>query len=491
MKRPLAAMLVALTIALATLSSEGAPKPSGGSLNADIDAIVAGQPDRWGVFVTDLDTGRVVYEHNPNALMQPASNQKVFTTAAALDALGPRWTTRTSVYATAEPRPDGVLRGDLVLYGRGDPNLSGRFSSTDDALEPMRQLAAQLRARGVTRVDGALYADESYLSGPPHGSGWAWEDLQWHFGAEVSALSFNDNLVTVHVAPGARVGDPCVVTLVPDVGYLQIDNQAVTIAGGQAKLAVHGSIDGPVVVVGGGASTRSAGWTGELAVHAPALYAAAAFRRALADAGIEIAGTTKRLDAYMVRPEEIAPDRLVELAAIDSLPLEDLVRVINKNSQNLHAELILRLLGRERGPAGLASDQAGIAVVTDFLRRAGAVEDGAVITDGCGLSRLDRVSPGMIEGVLRAMSASPVGPLFFDSLPEAGYDGTLKHRLGGVVLHAKTGSLQTAKALSGYVTSASGERLAFSIVFNNSSDTSAAIAAIDRIARALANDKTN
>jgi D-alanyl-D-alanine carboxypeptidase/D-alanyl-D-alanine-endopeptidase (penicillin-binding protein 4) len=380
-----------------------------------------------------------------------------------------------------------VLHGDLVLYGRGDPNLSGRFSDTDDALEPFRRLAAGLRERGVTRVEGGLVADESYLSGPPYGSGWAWEDIQWHFGAEVSALSFNDNLVTVHIAPGARAGDPCVVTLTPDVGYLEIDNQAVT--GSGAKLAVHGSIDGSIVAVGGGMPARSAGWTGELAVHEPALYAAAAFRRALADAGVEVAGPTSKLDAYMLRPKALAPDGLVELAAIDSLPLADLVRVVNKHSQNLHAELLLRLLGHERGPAYLPSDEAGLAVVGGFLERAGALDPNAVLRDGCGLSRLDRVTPGMLQGVMRAMSVSPVSAAFLDSLPEAGFDGTLRHRLGGVPVRAKTGSLQTAKSLSGYVTALTGQRLAFSIVYNNPVSSGGAIAEIDRIASALASAK--
>lgn len=478
--------LVLLSLAVAAPARPAAAPPA--RLADAIDKLVAGEPQRWGVTVARLDTGQVVYEHNAAALLQPASNQKVFTTAAALDALGPQWTTKTSVYATDSPGRDGVLKGDLVLYGRGDPNLSGRFSASHDALEPLRRLAEQVRARGITRVEGGLVADESYLSGPPHGSGWAWEDLQWHFGAEVSALSFDDNLVAVRVAPGAAVGDPCVVTLDPDVGYIQVDDQAVTGGAGSSRLAVHGSIDNGTVVVGGQLG-KGSGWTGELSVHAPALYAAAAFRRALADAGVVVTGPTTRLDAYMERPEALKIDGLTEVASLESLPLSELVKVVNKHSQNLHAETILRLLGRERGPEGLPSDQAGVAVVRAFLQRVGALADGAVITDGCGLSRLDRVTPGMLEGTLRAMNASPVGPVFNDSLPIAGYDGTLQHRLSGVVLRAKTGSLSTAKSLSGYVTAASGERLVFSVVYNNQAGSAGAIGQIDRIASAIASTR--
>lgn len=490
MKRTLAAVLLAAAVALPARSSAEVARPAAaGSLDATIEAIVGKETDRWGVVVAELDSGRVVYAHSADALMQPASNQKVFTTSAALDALGPRWTTRTSVYAADEPGSDGVLRGDLVLYGRGDPNLSGRFSAAGDALEPMRRLAAQLRERGLRRVEGALVADESYLSGPPHGSGWAWEDLQWHFGAEVSALSFNDNLATVHVTPGARIGDPCAVAVEPDVGYLEIDNQAVTAAGAASRVSVHGSLDGALVEVGGDLSARASGWSGEVAVHDPALYAATGFRRALADAGIEVAGPIRKLDAYMTRPDSLAPDGLVELAAIDSLPLSELVRVVNKHSQNLHAELILRLLGHERGPEGLASDEAGVAVVTAFCQRIGAFAPGAKIFDGSGLSRLDRVSPAMLLGVVRAMSTNPNGAYFLDSLPEAGIDGTLRHRLGGIAVRAKTGSLETAKALSGYVTSASGKRLAFSILYNNPRSSGGAIGQIDHVAAALASAK--
>ncbi len=485
MRRLLAAVLLAAAAALPARSAPEAATPASAPLGAAVDALVRSEPDRWGVLAVALDSGKVVYRHNADALFQPASNQKVFTTAAAIDALGPAWTTRTTIYATTEP-DDGVLDGDLVLYGRGDPNLSGRFSTSNDPIEPLRQLAGQVRARGITRVTGGLVADESYLSGPPHGSGWAWEDLQWHFGAEVSALSFNDNLATVRVTPGAAPGEPAVVTIVPDVGYLRVDNQTVTVAGSGSSVSVNASIDNGTVTIGGEVGARNGGWNGEVSVHDPALYAAAAMRRALVDAGVEVVGPSRKLDAYMVRPEALAIDDLLEVAAIDSQPLSVMTQVVNKHSQNLHAELILRLLGRTRGPADLPSDQAGIAVVTDFLRRAGLLVPGAVLFDGSGLSRLDRVSPGMLEGVMRAMAASPSSAVFFDTLPVAGVDGTLRHRLGGLQVHAKTGSLQTAKSLTGYATDASGRRIAFSIVYNNPANSGGAIGQIDRIAAAIA-----
>jgi D-alanyl-D-alanine carboxypeptidase/D-alanyl-D-alanine-endopeptidase (penicillin-binding protein 4) len=467
---------VLLTLVLAALAT---PSP------APIEAVVGREPNLWGVVAVDVDSGRVVYEHNAAVPMVPASNQKILTTAAVLDALGPQWTARTSLYATVEPE-DGVVVGDLVLYGRGDPNLSGRFSATDDALEPMRQLAAQLRERGVVRVTGALVADASYLSGPPHGSGWAWEDLQWYFGAEVSALSFNDNLALVRVRPGGAPGLPCEVTVEPDVGYVEVDNRTATTAGGPSRIAVHRAIDGRVVEVSGSLAASHRGWSGGVAVHDPPRYAAAAMRRALAAAGVEVAGPTLKLGAGMQRPERLAPDRLVELAAIESRPLSELIREVNKHSQNLHAELLLRVAGRERGPSDLPSDEAGLAVVSAFLARAGAPLEGGALFDGSGLSRLNRVAPATLAAVARAMATHPSGPFFVDSLPVAGFDGTLKGRLGGMVIRAKTGSLRTAKSLSGYVTTAKGGRLAFSILYNSERGTGGANGQIDRVAVALA-----
>jgi D-alanyl-D-alanine carboxypeptidase/D-alanyl-D-alanine-endopeptidase (penicillin-binding protein 4) len=454
--------------------------------DGQIATIVDETPEKWGIRVVSLDDDHVVYAHNPDELLQPASCQKVLTTAAALDALGPDWRTSTSVYAREEPDGDGVLEGDLVLYGRGDPNLSDRFSKTGDPLEPFRRLAALVRERGVKRVKGDLVADESYLSGPPHGAGWGWQDLQWYFGTEVSALSFNDNLTRIEVSPGAAPGEPCTIRVVPDIGYVEIVDEISTVASGATGVAVHRSIDTPTVVVGGSITARSRGWSGAVAIHRPALYAAAAFRRALADAGVIVEGPTRAVDAYSRRAERDEADRKVELAAIESEPLSAMIHVVNKKSQNLHAELLLRLLGRERGEEGKPSDEAGVAVVREFLRRIGADDDAATVRDGSGLSRLDRVTPKMLESTLAAMARHPYGAVFADSLPVGGVDGTLRGRLRGLQISAKTGSLTTAKALSGYVTAKSGKRLVFSILFNDRTDTWQAIAKIDRIIAGIA-----
>ena len=459
--------------------AEAAPGAQGDS---KIAPIFGSEPEKWGVVAVRIRDRQLVYAHNPDQLLQPASNQKAFTTAAVLDALGPNWTTKTSVYATARPGADGAIDGDLVLYGRGDPNLSGRFSN-DDPLGPFETLASKLRDAGVRSVRGALVADDSYLDTAPYGSGWSSEDLQWWFGAEVSALSFNDNLVGLRITPGAP-GERCKIALDPDVGYVAIQNDTTT--GGPARITVHRELDSNVIDVGGTLPAGSAGWTGSVSVFQPPLYAAAAFRRALGDAGIDVAGPTRRLTSSMIRPGELELDRLVELASLESRPLGELVRTINKHSQNLHAELMLRLLGRERGETGLPSDAAGAGAVRAFLERTGVAADGMRVLDGSGLSRLDRVTASMLERLALTMAGHPNGGAWFDSLPIAGVDGTLRGRLSGQQIHAKTGSLETAKSLSGYLTTRAGERLAFSIIYNDPGGTGDGIGKIDRIAAALA-----
>lgn len=476
MCRPRIALIA--TTSLLTMLAAGAPPVS--PIEAARKLAEQG-PGEWGVLVVDEATGEEVLSIRPDALLQPASCQKVFATAAILDALGPDWTTPTIVYSTVAPDSAGVVAGDLVLYGGGDPNLSDRFSP-GNSLGPLRELARRVRASGVRQVEGGLVADESYLSGPPHGSGWGLVDLQWYFGAEVSALSFNDNLAEVRVVPGERNGDPCTVELLPDVGYLQVINETKT-GDPAGRVLVHGDLDGPRVIIGGGLPRKSAGWRAYVAVHDPALYTAAAFRVALEEEGIAVAAPTRHLDANMVRPEALAFDHLTELARLDSAPLRELVRVVNKRSQNLHAELMLRLLGRVAGDPGKSSDEAGVELVRAYLRRAG-VEDGVLsLRDGSGLSRLDRITARALAATVLAARGSPG---FVDSLPRAGVDGTLRGRLAGLDLAAKTGSLATAKSLAGYLRTASGRRLIVVFVCNGRAPTGYAVGRIDQMLTNLA-----
>jgi serine-type D-Ala-D-Ala carboxypeptidase/endopeptidase (penicillin-binding protein 4) len=486
-RRPIAFALPFVLVLLA-LSGRGAgvklkpPAPPPAPLEATIATAMGTEADKWGVLVVRLPGGQPVVSHNPEKLLIPASNEKVFTTAAALDALGPDWKTRTSVYAANRPGTDGVLQGDLILYGRGDPNLSGRFTP-DDPLGPLRTLAARVREAGVLRVEGNLIADESYLSGSPHGTGWSFADVQWYFGAEVSALTFNDNLAEIEVGPGARSGDPCVVKITPDVGYVVVASEATT--GGGAKVQFHRDLDQNRVDVRGFVPAGGVGAGGAFAVRKPALYTATAFRKALADVGVEVAGEVERVSADAERPAGTEIDTLVELASLDSLPLSELVKVVNKQSQNLHAELVLRMLGRERGPPDLPSDQAGAAVVVSFLQKIGAFVPGVTIRDGSGLSRLDRTTAGTLCKVMMAMSDNPAGSAFFDSLSQAGVDGTLRHRDGKLDLRAKTGSLDIAKSLSGYLVAKSGQRLAVAFLHNDERGAGDGVGKIDRILEAL------
>jgi serine-type D-Ala-D-Ala carboxypeptidase/endopeptidase (penicillin-binding protein 4) len=488
MRRPPTLLAIPIVLIVLALSGRGAdvklkpPAPPPAPLETTIVTTMGVEADKWGVLVVRLPGGQPVYSHNPEKLFVPASNEKVFTTAAALDALGADWKTRTSVYAASRPGADGVLHGDLVLYGRGDPNLSGRFTP-EDPLAPLRTLAARVRDAGVLRVEGNLIADESYLSGSPHGTGWSFADIQWYFGAEVSALTFNDNLAEIEVGPGARSGDPCMVKITPDVGYVVVANEATT--GGGAKVQFHRDLDENRVDVRGSIPAGGVGGGGAFAVRKPALYTAAAFRRALADAGVEITGDLQRVTSDTERHAGTEVEKLVELASLESLPLSEMVKIVNKHSQNLHAELVLRMLGRERGPRDLPSDEAGAAVVMAFLEKIGAFVPGVAVRDGSGLSRLDRTTAGALCKVMTAMAGNPSGTAFFESLSQAGVDGTLRHRDGKLDLHAKTGSLDIAKSLSGYLIAKSGQRLAVAFVHNDERGAGDGVGKIDRMLEAL------
>lgn len=486
----------------------------------------------WGIDVMDLDTGKVIYSLNPAQLFLPASNAKLFTTAAALATAGPAYRFRTTVEATAKIDNDGRLSGDLVIVGRGDPNISGRvlpYALKTERLPPhtqvLEELADQLAGKGLKVVDGDLIGDDTFYSPQRYGEGWAEDDLQWIDGAPVSALSFNDNVIFVDVAPGEHAGDEALITTEPETNYFEIDNRVVTAAAGVVrKIGVHREIGSQRVVLWGTLPLGDSGVKEPLAVDDPAEYTTAVFRGLLERRGIVINGKTRvrhgeieqffDLNADTVgnrerrccmnqpgstatpqpqlsppEPSQPTPSAAaIVLAEHMSLPFVADVRVINKTSQNLHAELALRLAGKLSGTGD--SFEAGSAAVRQFLLKAGVHEDDFVLLDGSGLSRRDLVTPEAVAQVLFYAHKQPWSVDFEDSLPVAGIDGSLSERFlnspAAGLIHAKTGTLSHVSALSGYGQTLEGRHFAFSIFCNNHNlPTSKAITAIDEIVRAL------
>ncbi|MET0645825.1 MAG: D-alanyl-D-alanine carboxypeptidase/D-alanyl-D-alanine-endopeptidase [Pyrinomonadaceae bacterium] len=428
------------------------------------------------VKVASLDTGRVLFEQDSRKWMQPASNMKLFTVAAALDRLTPDYRFITSVYAPARPDAAGTVRGDLVVYGRGDPTFATRFNpeGNSDYFLAIDALAADVHAAGVRRVEGDLVGDESYFTGAPMPTGWEWDDLQWYYGAEVSALTVNDNSVDLSVKPGASVGAPARITLGPSTPLVTIIDRTTTSARGTSReLSVNRALGQNTIEIRGRLPIDDRGYTSSLAISRPAMLFATMLRAALERRGVVFTGQTRTVDAQGRVEKPLPVSSLIELAARKSPPLSVIAAQVLKPSQNLYAELLLRTLGKLSGSADpkLSSEDAGAQVVSKFLTQAGIDPSGLVMIDGSGLSRADLVTADTTLQLLVYMNRHRFGSEFRLALPIAGVDGTLRNRMKGPPaqgnVRAKTGTLGTATSLSGYVYSASGERLAFALMINN------------------------
>jgi D-alanyl-D-alanine carboxypeptidase/D-alanyl-D-alanine-endopeptidase (penicillin-binding protein 4) len=435
----------------------------------------------WGIEVVQLPRARRLYARNADHLFVPASNTKLFTGAAALEKLGLDFVFRTTVESPVGPDAAGRVP-ELALVGRGDPNLGSRLLPYQVKSEPQcpadrvfRELADQVKARGVREVSGDLIADDSYFLYEPYNRTWTLGDTVWGYGAPVTALAFNDNVLLLHVRPASRVGDPVLVSVEPLSDYYRVTNRLVTSAAGTERQLLGERVPGSRDLAIWGQIPIDSPEDGEsLAIENPPQLAGELFRKALEARGIVVRGSvvarhfTPVEAAASPKGSAPAPTRLV-LAEHVSLPLREAVKVLTKVSQNLHAEMLLRTLGREVKNSG--SLAAGLEVLQEFTTQVGITPEEFRFADGSGLSREGLVGPHAVIKLLTYMVRSPHFEAFYDSLPIAGVDGTLAERFRGTRaagrIHAKTGTLEHTNALSGYMDLPSGKRLAFSIVGNN------------------------
>ncbi|MBE7501972.1 MAG: D-alanyl-D-alanine carboxypeptidase/D-alanyl-D-alanine-endopeptidase [Verrucomicrobiales bacterium] len=427
----------------------------------------------WGIHVVSRDTGEVLFTANADKSFVPASTAKLFTGALALDQLGPEHRVRTSLYAGAPPDPQGVVKGDLVLYGRGDPSLSPAAAGGDwdRALAP---LVEALVAAGVRVVTGDLGADESHFRGPPLGSGWEYDDLSWYYGAEVSALSVNLNALDVIVRPAASAGLPAQVFLFPSTRYVVISNLAQTVAADvPRRLHVRRVPEQNVVIARGKVPLGARPVTESVAVRRPAAWLGHELKAALHRRGIAVRGSVVVVDAEARDRAPLDHQRLVELGGTWSPPLRDRLPRMMKPSQNLLAQLLLLEVGAALPAAAseLTTEQAGLRALPAFLARAGLTPGEARLEEGSGLSRHNLVTPRALVALLEFMLRHPHAEVFTNSLPVAGVDGTLRTRLRGSAaegnLHGKTGTLSGVNSLAGYVTTVAGEPLVFALMLNH------------------------
>jgi D-alanyl-D-alanine carboxypeptidase/D-alanyl-D-alanine-endopeptidase (penicillin-binding protein 4) len=480
-------------VALPLSAAEHAGHP-GARIAAFLDAAPAARTSFWGVRILNLEDGRVLVERNAEHLFLPASNAKLFTTALALTRLGADYRFQTRVLADRTPGEDGCVES-LRLVGGGDPNLSGRAipyrrdALAGDPLAAIEDLAAQVAARGVHCVTADIVGDDTAYVWQPYPEGWSIDDSVWEYGAPVSALSVNDNTLSVTVLPGGQASDPARITLTPPVEYYEIDNRVRT-AGGGRKVVVDRLPGARQLRIWGALPLQDAGDTEVLGIDDPALYAAIAFRDALARRGIAVRGEARAVHLY---PSQVAdlkngpapePEPGVEVARRDSAPLVEDLRITDKVSQNLHAEMALRAVAKARRRVG--SREAGIAERQAFLDEIGVDRGSYTLADGSGLSRLDLVTPTAAVRLLAYMYHSAAWDAWVGLLPVAGQDGTLHGRFTGTPaagrIFAKTGTLSHVSALSGYARRKNGKMLAFSILVNNYNGPAADVrAAIDRI----------
>jgi D-alanyl-D-alanine carboxypeptidase/D-alanyl-D-alanine-endopeptidase (penicillin-binding protein 4) len=448
----------------------------------------------WGIEIVSLASGQTLYSQNADKLFIPASNTKLFTTAAALALIGPDFKCRTTVESTGTIDANGRLSGDLMLVGRGDPNLSGRVlpysgrtERTEFAIKALEDLADAVVQKGVKRIAGDVVADDSYFAFERYGEGWTQDDLVWADGAPVSALTINDNVLFVNIAPAYRAGEAASVTITPFSEYYQIDNRIITTpAGTGRKIFINREPGSMVLTLWGNMPLGDPGAKEALAVEDPAVFAAELFRSLLEKRGLVVEGHSRThhtelasLSTFSVTAlashgggdthGTSAPKEPAVLASYESRPLSDDVRVINKVSQNLHAEILLRLLGREKGTTGTI--EGGLEVLRGFLMQAGISNNQYAFYDGSGLSRQNLVTPHAVVTLLQYATKQPWGTLYAETFPVAGMDGSLADRMRstpaqGLVL-GKTGSLDHVKSLSGFATTVTGDRVVFSIFANN------------------------
>lgn len=423
-------------VSCVTMSSVVRPASPRAQLRHLIDSLTNQSEFRngyWGVLIVNPRTGDTLYSKNAGKLFMPASNMKIITTAAALTLLGPDYTYKTTFLADG-PVQDSLLDGDLIVIGRGDPTISDNMRGV--ATTVMDALADSIRAHGIRQITGRLARVGDAFPDSTRGYGWEWDDLGEYYAAGVDELIFNEGMAPTTPRPP------------PD-------------------------------------TVRDSAYSG------PAKDPATAYLNALNDALIR-KGIT--LDAGVLDSILPTPFKMDTLFTFTSLPMRNIIPALLKPSQNQLAEILLKTIGLERG--GMGTADSARKIVGQLLLSWGVQPDGFVIRDGSGLSRHDLLTPETIVRVLDRIQQDTAFAVFYNGLPIAGIDGTLKDRMKGTLaegnVHAKTGSISFARSLSGYVTTADGERLIFSILANNWTTPSSVVTGVaDQIAAALAAYRTH
>lgn len=499
-----AACVLLGTIASAPASADEVPVIAATTTSQQLAAAIDAQIEQprfasssWGVSVVSLDTGRTLYTHDADQLMQPASTAKLFTAALVLDTLGTDYRIPTQLLAT-RPIGHGRLDGPLILRGMGDPTLGTPGTNSDWA----DQLAGQLAANGVRDIRGDLIADDSYFRGPPIGSGWEARDLQSWFAVPSSALSVQENVVDLTVTPSSQLGRTASLMFDPSGAIPHVVNNMTTSAHNtRSDINLYRAPGDATLYAFGNVALRAEPQNFKLAIVDPAWFAGTLLREALARHGIRIDGELRVL--HWPQQNTIAMDQATVVAQVLSPPVMEVLTRGLKRSQNLYLQNLLQITGVKAQAAAeqagdpaegfLSSEAWAIRAMRQLLDRIGIPPETSQIEEGTGLSRQDLATPNAMVRLLSYIASQPYGAQLRDALPSAGVDGTLEWRMRDSLaannVHAKTGSMTYVRCIAGYVTTASGERLAFTVMINNyvrQGDDPSASRDLDTIAELLA-----
>ncbi len=459
----------------AITTPRGAP-----ALAADLGAMLrqGTRSGQWGVVVTSLSRGDTLFARDADVAMLPASTMKLYTAAMALEQFGPNHRFSTDVLHDGAVREDGVIEGDLFLRGGGDPALAPRFMSPRSPTAAVDALAQIVVDAGITHVRGNVVADATRFESRGVPEGWQTRYLHAGYAARVSALSLNENQVTIVVRPGASLGSG-IVEFEPATTGVALTNRVRTVPGSRQSVSAFTHPDGRVEVRGSVGRT-SAPRRYMLVVEDPARYTAGAFAEALRRRGVRVDGAVQ---------SRATPADAVRLGGLPSPPLHRLVAVMNRESINLYAELLFRNAASQATRDEPGSAESGNAMLRRFMSTVGLPADAVFAADGSGLSVLDRTTPRGLVGLLGYSHRATWSSAFHASLPVAGESELLRNRMRNTPaagnLHAKTGTTNEVISLAGYVTAENGEILAFAFVYNGT-DRWNARATIDTMGATLA-----
>jgi serine-type D-Ala-D-Ala carboxypeptidase/endopeptidase (penicillin-binding protein 4) len=500
-------ILASLTISCLCAAAARSQTPAASPLRRNLERRLQGLLERppfdraaWAIYAVD-EQGRVLVDRNGSRFAVPASNTKLVVSAAAAVLLPPDYRPRTSLYVNGTVT-EGVLQGDLILYGRGDITFSSRCFRADtlspgvcdSSFVPMRAIADSIKARGIRRISGRVVGDGSYFE--PTMTHWNWGsfDLNWWYAAPVSGLAFNDNAIDFRVSPGAAVDQPPIITWSPDLGLIGFENRARTVAVdsgtsiGDNFFRHPGTWD---IWAEGTVSLARRPWVESFAVPDPNLYAARALAHALADNGIAVGGgASSTTDSLAFRTTRCCGSPLTEYLG---RPLPDIIFPILNTSQNTFAEYLLKILGHEL--MGEGSWARGLDVERRFLIDSVKLDSTTfALDDGSGLSSGNLVTPAAFVRLLRYMAGHPKAAPFLAGLPRSAGPGSLKSRFIGTPLEgrvvAKTGSIHRVNTMSGYIERSGGNRITFSIQANSHTvPTRQMLAQIDSIVVAIGTAK--